>query len=85
MITRNYGDQYRNGEHIASSFVEATVNELISKRMVKKQQMRWTKAGAHRVLQIRVQVLDGDLKPTFRRWYPGMPASELRNEPLRTA
>lgn len=31
----NYGDRYRNGEHISSSFVEATVNELISKRMVK--------------------------------------------------
>ena len=29
------------------AFVESTVNEVISKRLVKKQQMRWTKRGAH--------------------------------------
>jgi hypothetical protein len=50
----------------------AKVRELISKRFVKQQQMRWTKAGAHRLLQVRVQVLDGELLGTFKRWYPGM-------------
>lgn len=39
----NYGDRYRNGETISTAFVESTVNEVISKRFVKKQQMRWTK------------------------------------------
>jgi hypothetical protein len=43
----NYGDRYRNGERIATAFVESTVNELISRRFVQKQPMRWTKAGAH--------------------------------------
>ena len=38
----NYGERYRNGEPISSSFVESTVNQVISKRFVKKQQMRWT-------------------------------------------
>lgn len=38
----NYGDRYHNGERISSSFVESTVNQVISKRFVKKQQMRWT-------------------------------------------
>jgi hypothetical protein len=42
----NYGDRYRNGETISTAFVESTVNEVISKRFVKKQQMRWTKEGA---------------------------------------
>jgi hypothetical protein len=28
--------------------------------------------GAHRVLQIWVQVLDGELRRSFERWYPGM-------------
>ena len=45
----NYGDRYRNGETISTAFVESTVNEVISKRFVKKQQMRWTKEGAHHV------------------------------------
>jgi hypothetical protein len=50
--------------------------------MVKKQQMRWTKPGAHRLLQVRTQTLNDDLKDTFRRWYPVMPYAET---PLRLA
>ncbi len=34
--------------------------------------MRWTKEGAHRLLQVRVQVLNDELRRTFCRWYPGM-------------
>jgi hypothetical protein len=41
---------------------------------VKKQQMRWTQRGAHLLLQIRVQVLNDDLRKTFARWFPGMRA-----------
>lgn len=70
----NYGDRYRNGETISSAFVESTVNEVISKRFEKKQSMRWTKRGAHDLLQVRVQVLDGELRRTYERWYPGMRA-----------
>jgi hypothetical protein len=70
----NYGDRYRHGEAIATSFAESTVNQVISKRMVKKQQMRWTESGAHRLLQVRTQVLNEDLRATFCRWYPGMKA-----------
>jgi hypothetical protein len=70
----NYGDRYRHGEAIATSFVESTINQVISKRMVKKQQMRWTEPGAHRLLQVRTQVLNEDLRATFCRWYPGMKA-----------
>ena len=35
----NYGDRYRHGEPITSSFVESAVNQLVSKRFVKRQQM----------------------------------------------
>jgi hypothetical protein len=38
----NYGERYRNGERISTGFVESTVNQVVSKRMVKKQQMAWT-------------------------------------------
>ncbi len=68
----NYGDRYRNGETISTAFVESTVNEVISKRFVKKQQMRWTKEGAHSLLQVCIHVLNDELRQIFWRWYPGM-------------
>jgi hypothetical protein len=68
----NYDERYRYGETISTAFVESTVNEVISRRMVKQQQMRWTKQGAHLLLQIRTQTLNNELRDTFCRWYPGM-------------
>ena len=41
----NYGERYRYGEAIATGFVESTVNQVVSKRMVKKQQMRFSEEG----------------------------------------
>ncbi len=46
----NYGERWRNGEMISTAFAESTVNQVISKWMVKKQQMRWTPRGAHLLL-----------------------------------
>jgi hypothetical protein len=66
----NYGESYRNGEKIASGFVESTINQVVSKRMVKKQQMGWSQRGAHLLMQIRTRVLDEEWENTFRRWYP---------------
>src|SRR5271157_2524437 len=68
----NYGDRYRHGEKISTAFAESAVNQVVSKRMVKKQQMRWTESGAHNLLQIRTKVLNNQLRGTFVRWYPGM-------------
>ena len=42
----NYGERYRNGEPIATGFVESTVNEVVSRRFYKKQQRQWSKEGA---------------------------------------
>jgi len=50
--------------------VESAVNQVISKRMVKKQQMRWSPRGAHLLLQIRTRVLNNTLTDDYRRWYP---------------
>jgi hypothetical protein len=36
----NYGERYRNGERISTGFVESTINQVVSKRMAKKQQMQ---------------------------------------------
>jgi hypothetical protein len=70
----NYGERYRNGERISTGFVESTVNQVVSKRMVKKQQMRWSHRGAHLLLQIRTRVLNNEWEDAFRRWYPGFRA-----------
>jgi hypothetical protein len=52
---------------------------VISKRMVKKQQMRWSPRGAHLLLQLRTHVLDGDLATDFARWYPGYTTPDQPN------
>lgn len=77
----NYGERYRYGEAISTAFVESTINWVVSKRMVKKQQMRWTKRGAHLLLQTRTSTLNGDLRDTFCDWYPSMERT-VENLPL---
>lgn len=47
----NYGDRHRHGETMSTAFVESTVNQVISTRMVKKQQIGWAPRGAHLLLQ----------------------------------
>ena len=68
----NYGERYRSGERISSAFVEATVNAVVSKRFAKKQQMQWTRRGAHLLLQTRTRTLDGTLRSAFEGWFPGL-------------
>jgi len=82
----NYGERYRNGERISTGFVESTINQVVSKRMVKKQQMQWTPEGAHLLLQVRTQVLNEDWEQTFREWYPNFrSAQSLATETLVAA
>ena len=68
----NYGDRRRHGEAISSSIAESTVNQVISRRFVKKQQMRWQPDTAHLLLQVRTRMLNGTLRETFQRWWPAM-------------
>ena len=57
--------------------METTVNQGVSKRFCKKQQMQWTKRGAHLLLQTRVKTLNGELGEVFKRWYPDIQVEEL--------
>ena len=66
----NFGERYRQGETISTAFVESTINQVVSRRFVKKQQMQWTLRGAHLLLQTRTKVLNKELDDVFRRWYP---------------
>ena len=61
--------------------MESTVNQVISKRMVKKQQRRWIQRGAHLLLPVRTQLLNDDLRPIFERWYPGLKTEHRANNP----
>lgn len=74
----NYAERRRYGERVSTGFVESTVNTVVGKRFCKRQQMRWSKRGAHLMLQTRTRTLDGTLRPKFEQWYPGMkPAKEI--------
>ena len=66
----NFGERYRQGETITTAFVESTINQVVSRRFVKKQQMTWTLRGAHLLLQTRTKVLNNELENVFRSWYP---------------
>jgi hypothetical protein len=66
----NFGERYRQGETISTAFVESTINQVVSRRFVKKQQMQWSLKGAHLLLQTRTKVLNNELEDAFRNWYP---------------
>ena len=58
----NYGARRRRGEPISTAFVESAINEIVARRMIKKQQMRWNRWTVQPFLDVRVAVLDGTLE-----------------------
>lgn len=73
----NYGARYRSGPRIATALAESAVNSLVARRMVKKQQMQWSKRGAHLLLQVRAAVLNHDLRERLA-YKPPKPAHRSR-------
>jgi hypothetical protein len=67
----HYAARRRNDEPISTAFVESAVNEIIAKRMNKKQQMRWNRATVQPFLDVRTAVLNDTLEDAFRHRYPG--------------
>ena len=59
----NYGRRHYKGLPISSAIAESAVSEVVSWRMAKKRQMRWSDEGAHLLAQVRVHDLNGDLHP----------------------
>ena len=68
----NYAERRRYGERVSTGFVESAINTVVGKRFGKRQQMQWSKPGAHLLLQTRRQTLDGTLREKFEQWYPGL-------------
>jgi hypothetical protein len=65
----NFARARAAGRRISTAHVESVMNHLINHRLGKRQQMRWSPAGAHYLLQVRVEVLNGTLRNRFRRWH----------------
>ena len=57
-----YGKRLRAGLPIGSASAAAVVNELVSLRMAKQQQMRWSDDGAHALVLVGAAVLNGHLR-----------------------
>ena len=51
---------------------------ITAPRFNKKQQMQWTRRGAHMLLQIRTRTLDGTLRDLFDGWSPQSAANDDR-------
>lgn len=70
----NYGRRRHDGLPISTAFVESAVNEILSKRMINKQQMRWNRWTVQPFLNVRIAVLNNTLGGSFRRAYPAFQA-----------
>ncbi|OQM74430.1 hypothetical protein [Manganibacter manganicus] len=82
----NYGKRYRSGLRVATTLAESAVNSLVGKRMVKKQQMRWSRHGAHMLMQVRTAEINGELRDRlrapFRQPEPNVPPMFKPKPPL---
>lgn len=85
----NYGKRHRAGLRVATTLAESAVNSLVGKRMVKKQQMRWSLHGAHMLMQVRTADLNGELRnrlrASFRQPEPNVPPLFKPKPPLLRA
>src|SRR4051794_3403988 len=72
-----YAARRRRGEPISTAFVESAVNEIVAKRLNKRQQMRWNRAAVQPFLDVRTAVLNDTLEDAFRHRYSGFrPAND---------
>jgi hypothetical protein len=57
----NYHRRYHGKQPVSTARAEGCVDEIANARMGKKQRMRWSPTGAHRLARVRAAVLDGRL------------------------
>ena len=70
----DYGERHRAGLRVGTALTEGTVNFLVNRRMNKSQQMRWSRRGADRLLQVRCAVYNGTLGTGFGQKF--LPAND---------
>src|SRR5258708_38987940 len=62
----DFAKQRAAGHRISTAHVESVMNHLVNHRLSKKQQMRWSPEGAHYLLQVRAEMLNGTLLDGYR-------------------
>jgi hypothetical protein len=78
----DHGDRHRAGLRVGTALTEGTANFLVNRRMNKSQQMRWSRRGADRLLQVRCAIYNGTLGTGFGQQF--LPASNS-HPPLAVA
>lgn len=58
-------ERHRAGLRVGTALTEGTATFLVNRRMNKSQQMRWSRRGADRLLQVRCAVYNGTLDASF--------------------
>ena len=58
------------GGRISTGFVDSSINRMVGRRMCKSQHMRWSRVGAHSVVQVRVALLNQEFDELARRQFP---------------
>ena len=69
----NYGRRRHARLRSSTAFVESAVNEIVSKRMIKKQQMRWNRWTVQPFLDVRTAVLNGTLPGFIQAAFASFP------------
>lgn len=64
------------GLPISSAGAESAVDHVVGQRMKRNGHIRWTRRGAHSLLQVRCAVLNGQDVRNFKRWY--MPPTSIQ-------
>jgi hypothetical protein len=72
----NYAERHHAGLRVGTALIEGTANFLVNRRMNKSQQMRWSRRGADRLLQVRGAGFNGKLGSSFGQLFEADPASE---------
>ena len=60
------------GRRISTGFVESTINRIVGRRMCKGQHMRWSRNGAHCLVQVRAAVLNQEFDELAQRHVPSI-------------
>ena len=70
----DYGERHRAGLRVGTALTEGAANFLVNRRMNKSQQMRWSRRGADRLLQVRCALYNGTLGTGFGQKF--LPAND---------
>ena len=69
-ILADYAKRRARGLPISTAGAESAVDSVIGQRLKRNGHMRWTRAGANAMLQVRCAALNGQDIRNFKRWYP---------------